>query len=77
MTKRRRNTRTNCTATPNGMNISTDTTVVIACNRKKDKNHVQQQKIQLQVVYYTNNPRIVHDSVGQEKGVSKQVSSKR
>ena len=67
----KKNKKTNCTATPMGTNVSTATTVVIACTRKKDTNHVPRLKIQWEVVYSTNDSLIIHASVGREKGVVK------
>ena len=75
--ERKRNARTNCTATPMDTNVPTGMTVHIACTQRRDTNHVPQQRIQWEVVCYTNDYHIAHDGVGQEKGVVKQVSFKR
>ena len=77
MDERRRDARTNYTATPMVTNVPTDMTVVIACTQKKDTNHVPRRKIQCEIVYYTSDSHIVHDGVGREKGVVKRVSFKR
>ena len=73
----RRDARTNCTATPMGTNVSTDTTMLIVCTQKKDTNPVPWRRIHWEIVYYTNDSYIVQDGVGRDKGVAKRVSFKR
>ena len=64
MVEHRRNTRTNCTATPMDTNVSMGMTVHIVCTQRRDTDHVPQQRIQWEVVYYTNDYQNAHDSIG-------------